>query len=185
MIDKLPGVLNTSVVGGDRRPTTSDLKQRKLTADRLNGDKPVPSFQVGEPAGTNMGAGTLNAEKLYDNGARVLSTAGNQTLAGGFLEQEYDNGTPANGATVIIDPVNGLKQKVTNNVPGFTIQPMNKVGDVELRIVNGASAGSITFSGFSKQFPSDALDTTNAHQFVAFIYGWGAAGIDFIIKARQ
>jgi hypothetical protein len=185
MVAKLTGVPNTAVVGDDQRPTVFDLKQRKRSADRLNGDAPFPSLFVGNPAGGNAGPGTINAEKVYENGARVLTTAGGEEIDGGFTIGEHDLGTPANGAIVTIDPVNGLKQKITNNVAGFTVQPTSKIGDVELRIVNGPSPGTITLSGFAKQYTGDSLDTVGTHQFVLFIYGWGGAGADYVIKARQ
>jgi hypothetical protein len=122
--------------------------------------------------------------QITENGHRVLTVAGGQQITGGFTEAEFDNGTPANGATVTINPSNGLKQKITNNVAGFTIAATAEVGDVELRIINGASAGTITFSSFSKQWIGDALDTTNAHQFLAFIYGYGSKTA-YIVKALQ
>lgn len=123
---------------------------------------------------------------LKEDGDEVLTVAGGKTLTGGFTHQEYDNGTPTNGSSITINPSNGLKQKITNNVAGFTIAATTEVGDVELRIINGSSAGTITWSGFNYNLPGgDSLDTTNAHQFMAFIYGFGAAGADYIIRKRQ
>lgn len=118
------------------------------------------------------------------NNDTILTTAGDQELTGGFTEQEFDNGTPANGATITIDPSVNLKQTLTNNVAGFTIAATAECGDVELRIVNGPSAGTVTFSGFDKQWTGDALDTVNGHQFVVFIYGFIAKKA-YLIKALQ
>src|SRR6185437_3546623 len=102
---------------------------------------------------------------------------GGQELTGGFTEEEFDNGTPANGATITIDPSVNLKQLVTNNVAGFTIQATTESGDVELRIVNGPSAGTITFSGFHFKYPGGStLDTVSGNQFIAYIFGRGSAG---------
>lgn len=129
--------------------------------------------------------GALDLTSIKVGGKDVLTVAGGQTVTGGFTEQEFDNGAPTNGSSITINPSNGLKQKITNNVAAFTIAATAETGDVELRIINGASAGTITFSGFTKKFTGDTIDATSAHQFVAFIYGWGAAGTDYIIKARQ
>jgi hypothetical protein len=123
---------------------------------------------------------------LSGESSTFLTTAGGQTITGGFLSTEYDNGTPTNGASITINPINGLKQKITNNVAGFSILATAQSGDVELRIINGATAGTITFSGFHKQHAGgDSLTTTNAHQFIAFIYGYGAAGADYLVRKRQ
>ena len=123
---------------------------------------------------------------LKEGGNEVLTVIGGKTLTGGFVHQEYDNGTPTNGSTITINPSNGLKQKITNNVAGFTIAATTECGDVELRIINGSSAGTITRSGFNYNLPGgDSLDTTDTHQFVMFIYGWGAAGADYLIRKRQ
>lgn len=118
------------------------------------------------------------------NNGSILTTAGGQALIGGFTEVEFDLGTPANGSTITVDPSSNLKQTLTNNVAGFTIDATAECGDVELRIVNGASAGTITFSGFDKQWTSDPLDTVSGNQFIVFIYGFVAKKA-YLIKALQ
>ena len=129
---------------------------------------------------------TYDFPALTEDGNEVLTVIGGKTLTGGFTHQEYDNGTPTNGSTITIDPSKGLKQKITNNVAGFTIAATAECGDVELRIINGASAGTFSFSGFHHEHKGgDLPDTTNGHQFIAFIYGYGAAGADYIVRSRQ
>lgn len=122
---------------------------------------------------------------LSVGGSNVLTVAGAQTLTGGFQETPFDLGTPTNGSTVTPNPSNNLKQKVANNVAGFTIAATAQVGDVELLITNGASAGAITFSGFTKQWTGDSLDTTSGHVFVVFIYGMPNGNSAYLIKALQ
>ncbi len=117
-------------------------------------------------------------------GATVLTTAGGATLTGGFNEQVFDNGTPAAASTITPKPSKGLKQKVTNNA-AFTIAATSEVGDLELLVINGASAGAITLSGFTKQFPSDAFDTVNGHMFLVFIYGIDGTHSAVVVKALQ
>lgn len=121
---------------------------------------------------------------LNATAASALTTSARQNIGGGFTETEFDLGSPANAATVTLDPLNSLKQKITNNVAGFNIAAQTTVGDIELRIINGATAGAITFTGFDKKWTGDALDTVNGHQFVVFIYGY-ASKKAYIIKALQ
>lgn len=123
---------------------------------------------------------------LDADSASFLTTAGHQNLTGGFTSTEFDNGTPINGASITINPSNGLKQKITNNVASFTIVATAECGDVELRIINGVSAGTVTPSGFYHLHAGgDALNTTNTNQFIMFIYGYGAAGADYLFRKRQ
>lgn len=121
--------------------------------------------------------------------ANALTTAGGQTITGGFTWTPFVIAAPTNGSTVTPNPSDNLKQALANNVAGFTIAATAQVGDVELYITNGASAGTITFSGFTKQFTGDTLDTTNGHEFMIFIYGSkntaGTSKTAYLIKAMQ
>ena len=110
-----------------------------------------------------------------------LTTSGGATLTGGFQETEVVL-TPSGGA-ITPNPSTSLKQAVTNNA-ALTINATSQVGDVELHITNGASAGAVTFSGFDKQWTGDSLDTVNGHHFVVFIYGFNGKRV-YIIKALQ
>lgn len=143
--------------------------------------RPTPGFYRWMQS-LRAAATIISDPDLFDT---KLNLAGGE-MTGGVTHTEYDNGTPTNGANITIDPSNGLKQKITNNVAGFTITATAEIGDVELRIINGASAGTITWSGFHRNFPGgDLLTTTNGHQFLALIYGFGAAGADYIVRSRQ
>lgn len=170
-------------VGEGGKPTKDFYNWLKSVGDFAS--KTAQAFKslvIGSPTGGNLGDGTINAEQIYEDDKRVFAQAGNAT--GGVTFTEHDHGTPANGATITPNPSQGLKQLVTNNVAGFTVAATAEIGDLELRIVNGASAGTITFSGFEKKWTSDSLDTTNGHQFVAFIYGFSGKQA-YIIKALQ
>ena len=113
----------------------------------------------------------------------LLTAAGGVALTAGFTEVPPATIVPTNGQTVTVNPSAGLKQNLTNNVAGFTIAATAEIGDLELHVTNGASAGVLTFSGF-KQWPGDVLDTTNGHEFVVFIFGYGAKAA-YTIKALQ
>jgi hypothetical protein len=130
---------------------------------------------------------TGNFPNLEVNGSDVLTEAGGGTLVGGFNEQPFSLGTVSTG-TVTPNPSNNLKQTLINN-GAFTIAATSQVGDVELYITNGALAGGISFSGFTKNWPGDSLDTTAGHEFAIFIYGFqnqaGQQRTAYTIKAMQ
>lgn len=118
-------------------------------------------------------------------GFSALTAAGGINVDGGFTSTEQDLGTPTNGSTITPSPLTSLKQVLTNNVAGFTINPSGLVGDIELRIVNGAAAGTITFGAGFNQWAGDPIDTVNGHQFVAYLYGFGGGIAAYLIKALQ
>lgn len=120
---------------------------------------------------------------LTSGGNAVLTVAGGQTLTGGFNETVFDFGSVTTG-TITPNPSKSLKQKVTNN-GAFAIAATAEVGDLELLITNGASAGAISFTGFTKQFTGDALDTTSGHKFVVFIYAFDTGVTACVVKALQ
>jgi hypothetical protein len=54
-----------------------------------------------------------------------------------------------------------------------------------LKVTNAASASTITFSGFSVgSNTGDALDTTNGHKFMIFVYRVGGDST-YAVKALQ
>ena len=142
-----------------------------------------PSLVVGTPTGGNKGAGTANVQgTIYQNNSAVFVQTGNAT--GGLTWTTSDFGTITNG-TISPAPATCLKQSVTNNGTLVISATSLSVGDVELLIVNGASATSLTFSGFSKTFTGDAYTTTNNNAFVAYLYGFAGSRTAVILKALQ
>ena len=138
------------------------------------------------PAGQVSGESfSIPGSKIANAGNPMVTAGGGVQLTGGFTETEYDLGTPANGATVNLDATNGQKQKITNNVAGFTLNIVTQTGDVELRIINGASAGTITIPGGFQYPGGSVLDTVNGHQFIGYFFNFGAASFDYIFRARQ
>lgn len=92
--------------------------------------------------------------------------AGNQNLTGGFTATAYDAGTKSSG-TFTPNPTLGTWQKFNNN-GAFTLAPQSTgAGDSSSMIIdqtNGASAGTITRSGWTK-VTGDNLTTTNGNKF--------------------
>jgi hypothetical protein len=135
---------------------------------------------VGEPADGDKGDGSINAEEIYEDGKRVFVQAGNADA--GVTYTPCDHGV-VSGGSITPDPSSGPKQVVVNN-GAFQINATAEIGDLELRIINGSSAGSVTFSGFSKKWPSDTMATTDGNEYAVFIFGYGSK-IAYLIKALQ
>jgi hypothetical protein len=175
------------------RPSETDFKFKKSIQRFMhNAGKLIETAKlvterivVGSPTGDDLGDGTINAEEVYDNGSRVLTERAGQTIEAGFDNEPYSIGTITTG-TVTIDPINGQHQTLTNN-GAFTLSPasVTKYATVSLHIINDASAGAVTFTGWGKKYPSGALTTTDEDEFNIVIYFFGSAGADYAIFARQ
>jgi hypothetical protein len=110
-----------------------------------------------------------------------LSLAGNQTITGGFLVTPNPIGTFGN---FTINPALGNYQWGTNNA-AFTLTAPASDSAIDLYIVNGASAGAITFSGFTVSASiGDALTTTNTSKFIVSIRRINGVST-YVIKALQ
>lgn len=93
----------------------------------------------------------------------ALAKAGD-SITGGMTSTVADDGTKSTG-TYTPDPSGGNFKKIVNN-GAFTLAAPTASGDYTLiiKITNGASAGTITFSGFTLS-TGDDLTTTNAEKF--------------------
>jgi hypothetical protein len=121
----------------------------------------------GDLLSSNNLSDVANAATARSNLQALGSAATGQSFTGGVNPTEYDNGTKSTGSYTP-EPGNGPLQKVTNN-GAHTLIASSNVGSFVLRVINGASAGAITFSGFDKQLPGDTYATTNANQYDIFI----------------
>lgn len=103
-----------------------------------------------------------------------------QQVTGGARVTSNSLGAIASG-TVTLDPGTRPMWDYTNN-GAHTLAPGANVGSIILDITNGASAGAVTVSGWTKVV--GAFDTTNTHKFrcSATI---GAAGSLLSIQALQ
>lgn len=91
-------------------------------------------------------------------------TAAGQVFSGGVHPTAFSNGTASSG-TVTIDCGNNPIQTLTNG-GAFTLAMGANDGSCVLRVTNNASAGTITFSGFSEgSNTGDSLTTTNGNKF--------------------
>lgn len=129
--------------------------------------------------------GTADFPVLKEDGESVLTERARQTIKAGFDNDRYSLGTISSG-THTIDPQNGQHQGATFN-GSFTLRPasVSKDSTVVLHVTNGASVGTVTFTGWGKKYPSQSLTKTNGHKFTIIMYFFGADGADYAIFARQ
>lgn len=99
----------------------------------------------------------------------VLTTGNTATITKGFAITPYNIGTVSSGTTTL-DPANGNYQYYTNN-GAHTIAAPSSDCAIDILLTNGASAGTITFSGFTA--PSggggDTYATTNANKYIMMV----------------
>jgi hypothetical protein len=109
-----------------------------------------------------------------------LLGATGQNLSGGVYSTSFSYAT----GNISVDFALGPTQYVFNN-GGFTITAPAHDGSCLLNVINQASAGAITFAGFTVgSNTGDALDTTNGHTFTISL--WGIHGVySFVVKALQ
>ena len=101
----------------------------------------------------------------------VLLSNATANLTAGYTATTYDAGTISSG-TFTPDETLGNEQKYTNNGAHTLAPPTLTAGRataMTIDITNGASAGVITNSGFTKR-TGDSFTTTSGHKFKAFIH---------------
>lgn len=111
----------------------------------------------------------------------LMLAAQDQSFTGGVRCPGVSLGTLG---SFTVDPGDGPLQYGTNN-GAFTLTAPANDGACDLLITNGASAGAITFSGFTVGASTgDALTTTNGHRFLVMIRRINSVAT-YMIKALQ
>jgi hypothetical protein len=106
-----------------------------------------------------------------------------QTLSGGANVASHSIGTVSSGTTTIDCGTSPL-QYMTNGGASTVAAPSHD-GSCMILVTNGASAGTLTFSGFTVGGNTgDALDTTNTHVFTISIWRINATS-SYFLKALQ
>lgn len=128
-----------------------------------NSDFAMLGSSTGTTTFTSSNAGSSNFTLTFPAVTETLAGLGaaDQTLSGGA------NLTPYNPATgnYTVDCGKNPGQWITNG-GAFTITAPASDGECILQIENGASAGAVTWSGFSEGTNTgDALTTTNTSKF--------------------
>lgn len=112
-----------------------------------------------------------------------MKLAGNQTVTGGFLLTPFNAGTKSSG-TFTPDATNANYQYYTNGGAHTLAAPANDCA-IDILVTNNASAGAITFSGFTVNSNiGEALTTTNGHKFIISIRRINGTST-YLIKALQ
>lgn len=111
------------------------------------------------------GTGTFSAATA---GTDYLAPGTTATITVGFGVTPYSIGTVSSGTTTL-SAANGNYQFYTNNGAHTLAAPSSDCA-IDVLITNGASAGSITFSGFTVgSSTGSALTTTNSSKFIVSV----------------
>lgn len=164
--------------------SASDLGAGTLPTGRLSGSYTgitgVGTITAGTWNGTTIGGGyggtgnaffqvtgpttTVRTFTYPDQSDTVLTAGFTRTVSVGYPLTSYNNGTVSSGTLTPSFANSGL-QHYTNN-GGHTLAAPSGEGTMLILVTNGASAGSITFSGFSVGSSTGAtLTTTSGHKF--------------------
>lgn len=123
----------------------------------------------------------VSAGKIAVEGQNVLLTGTTDNITKGFTVTPNNIGTVSSGTTTP-DPANGNYQYYTNNGAHTLAAPSSDCA-IDILVTNGASAGAITFSGFTVgSSTGSTYNTTNTNKFILSIrrinavstYGWYA-----------
>lgn len=113
-----------------------------------------------------------------------LNIAGGQTTTGGFKVTPPNLGNISGACTPNLFLGN---YQIMNNAGAITMNIPNGEGGIDLLVWNTATAGAITFSGYSVGAgkTGDALTTTAGHMFVISLRRFSAGVSTYVIKALQ
>lgn len=138
---------------------------------------------LGNAAGLDVGttAGTVAAgdDSRFSGNAKLAVE--DQSLTGGARVTVKNLGTVSTG-TITPDPGDRPHQEYAND-GAHTLAPGANAGSYLLDIVNGASAGAITTSGWTK-VAGDSFTTTNGHKFRCHCSVSGVGSL-LIVQALQ
>ncbi len=172
---RLPSLANYTTSSGDRYEAIS-LGAGVWNVnwiERVTGKAMIaPSWSdVTSKPTTISGFGITDAASL---------SANNQILTGGSIVSPRALAT----GNATLNAGSGPLQYITNN-GAFTLTAPANDGSLVLLVTNGASAGTITFSGFTVgSNVGDTLTTTNGHKFmISVIRIYGTAS--YHVKALQ
>jgi hypothetical protein len=164
--------------------TATTLNKLTLTAPATSATLTIADTKTVTVNATLTFAGTDGTVMTFPSASSTVLTAGNTaTITKGFTLTPNNIGTVSSGTTTP-DPTLGNYQYLTNN-GAFTLAAPASDCAIDLLVTNGASAGSITFSGYTVSASTgDPLTTTNTSKFFISIRRVNAVST-YVIKALQ
>lgn len=117
---------------------------------------------AGQILAVNSGATALGFSSPLTIGLVTLADK-NQPLSAGFRVTPLNVGTA--GASLTINYGSGTMQRFITNA-ALTINAATTDGACDILVTNGASAGTITVSGFGGASTGDAYGTTSGNKFI-------------------
>ena len=181
MINQLAAAIAAAVtVNNSQASSITAIQTLNTTQDnRLTAVEGVNTTQnTNITNNTNSITTNANAITTLDNAA--LKKAGNQTITGGFNVTAKNLG---NITSFTVAPLQGNYQYGTN-VGAFTLTAPASDCGVDILVTNSATAGAISFSGFTVGSTGDALTTTSGHKFLISIRRINSIST-YVIKALQ
>lgn len=186
-----PGVSPASPVNGDVWITATDMFAQI-------GGTTYPISQPARLHGLTLKASPLQTDELllYDTVAgqlskttvsavgltNVLRSSASATITVGYTVTPNNGGTVATG-TFTPSPALGNYQFYTNGGAHTLAAPSSDCA-IDILVTNNASAGTITFSGFTVGTTGDTLTTTNTSAFIISIRRINSVST-YIVKALQ
>lgn len=124
----------------------------------------VGSVELGHASDTSLARSA--AGRLSVEGKNALLLGQTDVLTSGYAATPYSAGTKSTG-TFTPDEANGNFQYATSG-GAHTLAPPTNSCTLIILYANGASAGTVTTSGFTK-VTGDSFTTTNGHEFMLYI----------------
>jgi hypothetical protein len=168
-MDAVEKIANASHIPDAPSPAVADLAAHIADTSDAHDASAISVTPAGNIAATNAQAAfeELDSEKEPADAA-ILKSDETENVTVGYTATAENIGTVTTG-TVTPNPATGNLKRYVNN-GAHTLAPPSATGDytIVIQITNGASAGAITTSGFTKVTGS-SLTTTNGDDFLLFI----------------
>jgi hypothetical protein len=146
--------------------TATSINKVALTAPATGSTLTIADGKTLTASNSLTLAGTDSTTMTFPSTSSTVLTTGNTaTITKGYAVTPNNLGTLSTGTTTL-NPANGNYQYATNNGAHTLAAPASDCA-IDVLYTNGASAGAITFSGFTVgSSTGSTLTTTNAQRFL-------------------
>lgn len=162
--------------------TATSINKLAITAPATSATLTIANGKTATVNNTLTLSGTDGTTMTFPSSSAAVGALdlANQVVTGGATVASLSQAT---GSIVVNCGARPLQ--TISNAGIFTITAPANDGSCVLKTTNTASAGTITFSGFSVGANTgDTLDTTNGHKFMIFVYRVGGDST-YAVKALQ